>query len=98
MYEDEQDNELAKAINRLDSGTRQLAEKYLANVKGFANDTIFMFRNEDRANAEEYTRWNSHGSQVKQNGALGTKDFNGAILQLFVNMRKPLYLDFHGHG
>jgi hypothetical protein len=62
--------------------------------RAFADDTIFLFDRNDAVNAHSYREWVSHGTRISKSAKANDA---GVVLELFVNAKNPLVLDFEGY-
>jgi hypothetical protein len=80
--------------NEDDSKLKKEIEKARKTFRAFADDTIFLFDRNDAVNAHSYREWVSHGTRISQSAKAND---TGIVLELFVNAKNPLVLDFEGY-
>jgi hypothetical protein len=85
---------ISEEDNEDDSKLKKEIDKARKIFRAFTDDTIFLFDRNDAVNAHEYRKWVSHGTRISQSGKAND---TGIVLELFVNAKNPLVLDFKGY-
>ena len=85
---------ISEEDNEDDSKLKKEIEKARKIFRAFTDDTIFLFDRNDAVNAHTYREWVSHGTRIAQSGKSNN---TGVVLELFVNAKNPLVLDFKGY-